>query len=276
MRLITTLLLTICSTVAFAGPEKAGPKLYIFDCGSLTFNDVSSFGLTNDETDVREMFVPCYLIEHEQGRLLWDAGLPLGLVGQGDVELQPGANMRYEKSVIDQLSELELKPSDIDYIALSHHHFDHAGAANAFKEATVLIQHSEYVAAFEQAEANPVFDKSLYAELADSNKVILGGDYDVFGDRSVQIISAPGHTPGHQVLLLRLDNYGPLMITGDLYHFRASRKLKRTPEFNTDSAQTLRSMEKVEARLESEGATLWIEHDRKLADTLSRSPEYYD
>ena len=72
---LAMLLLFSCSAA------QADLKLYVFDCGHLAFADISNFGLSNDETEVRELFVPCYLIEHEQGRLLWDAGLPLDSVG---------------------------------------------------------------------------------------------------------------------------------------------------------------------------------------------------
>ena len=254
----------------------ASAKLYVFDCGRIQFGTIQSFGLKDDQTDVRELFVPCYLVEHERGRLLWDAGLPLALAGKEQFELQPGVSGSYKKSLIAQLAELNLKPADVDFIALSHHHFDHAGAANAFAGATVLIQAAEHVAAFERAGENPVFDPALYNQLADSRKVILNGDYDVFGDRSVLIVAAPGHTPGHQVLSLNLANTGPLVLSGDLYHFRKSRELRTTPEFNTNPEQTLRSMDKVEAHIAATGATLWIEHDLALAETLNLAPAYYD
>jgi hypothetical protein len=141
-------------------------SLTVFDCGLLQLDDVSSFGLTNAETPVRELFVPCYLIQHPQGKLMWDTGLPLAIAGQGPVELQPGATMVYQRSLLSQLADLDLQPADIDFIALSHMHFDHAGAANAFTAATLLIQGSEYAAAFQHAEDYPVFDASLYQALA--------------------------------------------------------------------------------------------------------------
>ena len=104
----------------------------------------------------------------------------------------------------------------------------------------------------------------------------MNGDHDVFGDGSVRIISAPGHTQGHQTLLVALANTGKIMLSGDLYHFEVSRTLRRTPEFNTDSQQTLASMDRVERLLESENATLWIEHNHKLSESLKKAPAYYD
>ncbi len=250
----------------------AGPKLYVFDCGHLTFDDVAFFGLTNEETPVRELFVPCYLIEHEQGNLIWDAGLPLDMVGPRSTD----ATSWYETSIVDQLADLGLTPADIDFTSFSHFHYDHVGAANAFSDAILLIQQTEYEAAFEHPETNPVFRPALYNELEDSVKVMLNGDHDVFGDGSVVIVSAPGHTPGHQVLQLELDNMGTLILSGDLYHFVESREMKRVPSFNTDRDQSLSSIDKIEALIEATNATFWIEHNLELANSLNLAPAFYD
>jgi len=92
----------------------------------------------------------------------------------------------------------------------------------------------------------------------------------------VKLIYTPGHTPGHQVLLITLENTGPVLLSGDLYHTCANRSLRRAPTFNYDAQQTLESMEMIEQLLVATGATLWIEHDKALADTLKKAPQYYD
>ncbi|MEM9622427.1 MAG: N-acyl homoserine lactonase family protein [Pseudomonadota bacterium] len=250
-------------------------KLYIFDCGTLRTPDVSAFGLSNAETDVRELFVPCYLIEHPtRGRLLWDAGLPASLAGQGEVLSDSGFTQIYRVSLVNQLKNMNLQPDDIDYVAFSHMHFDHVGSANAFSEATLLIQEAEYTAAF--VDVADYFDYALYEDLAGSAKQLLNGDFDVFGDGSVQILSAPGHTPGHQVLLVNLENRGPVLLSGDLYHFKESRELRRVPTFNADKAQSLESIDKIETVLSATRASLWIQHNLAQARTLKQAPEYYD
>lgn len=251
-------------------------RLYVMDCGSIHLTDVAAFGLTNEETPVRDLFVPCYLVKHPGGLLLWDAGLDLAIVGKGEVELQEGATMRYERSVIDQLAEIGYRPDDIDLIALSHLHFDHAGASNFFPGARLLIQDTEYQAGFVNYADNPVFNYDYYKELADNPMTILEGDHDVFGDGLVQIISAPGHTPGHQVLYLSLSETGRLVLSGDLYHFRFNRMHRRTPVFNTSAEETLASMDKVEALLKEKGATLWIQHDQARASQLKFAPDFYE
>lgn len=259
-------------TLLLVPAAQASVKLYIFDCGHIYRDDISDFGLSNEETNVRELFVACYLIDHPDGKMIWDAGLPLDLVGPRE----SGASNWYERSIIDQLSDIGVEPRDIEFAAYSHFHYDHVGAANAFDEATLLIQEAEYYAAFHDAVNNPIFRPPLYDGLMDSTKVLLNGDHDVFGDGSVTILSAPGHTPGHQALKLELENYGPLILSGDLYHFEASRMLRRTPVFNTDSSETLRSMNKIEVIRQESGATFWIQHNLELANSLNLSPYYYD
>ena len=256
--------------------EASGPKLSVFDCGWLGFTDITLFGLSNEESAVREMFVPCYLIEHQGKRMVWDFGLPPNIVGAGVVEYVPGATMRYDVSIIDQLKTLGLDPGDIDFIAPSHLHFDHAGALSLFEGSTLLIQKAERDSVVGEATENVAIDPSLFAGMEDTPTVHLEGDHDVFGDGKVIIYSTPGHTAGHQVLFIDLENTGRIVLSGDLYHFRFSRENQRTPEFNFSRGQTLESMERVEALLAETGATLWIEHDHALADTLKKSPAFYD
>jgi len=268
-----------CSTLAlFSVVAHAAPKLYVFDCGLLSFEDISQFSVRNEETDVRQMFVPCYLIEHEQGRLLWDSGLPIEFAGGDVIDRRPGTWLRYDVSIVDQLAALNLTPQDIDYLALSHFHFDHVGGANAFADSTLLIQQAEYEAAFQPQRENGVggYDPDLFSALENSERVLLDGDHDVFSDGTVRIVSTPGHTPGHQVLLVDLEETGPVMLSGDLYHFEESRAWRRVPTFNADAEQTLESMDKVEMLLEETAATLWIEHNLELADRLRKAPEFYD
>jgi hypothetical protein len=88
----------------------AGPKLYVFDCGLINLTGVTMFGLKADETSVRELFVPCYLIEHGKQRLLWDTGLPLSTAGQGVVKIDDGGSIVYERSIVDQLAAMGIAP----------------------------------------------------------------------------------------------------------------------------------------------------------------------
>lgn len=252
----------------------AGPKLYVFDCGLLNLDSLEIFNLTEAESSVREMFVPCYLVEHENGRLLWDGGLPRSVAeAEGPVSID-GGSMVYKRWIVDQLADMDISPGDITHVAYSHLHFDHAGAANFFVQSNVIMQRKEWDAAF--GGGSEFLDTTLFDGLKGADVSLIDGDYDVFGDGSVQLIYTPGHTPGHQVLLITLENTGQVLLSGDLYHTRANRSLRRAPTFNYDAEQTLKSMTKVEQLLSETGATLWIQHDKALADTLKMAPQFYD
>jgi len=274
----------LCSLLATGGcgtggvPEQkplSDLRLYVFDCGMLRLESVEDFSIANDETAVRDLAVPCYVIEHAKGRLLWDGGLPSATAAaegwQGD-----GMLLRLDRTFAEQLADVDLNMGSFDYMAFSHMHFDHVGVANEVQGAQLLIQQAEYDAAFADPVTLPGADPSLYSNLKDAETLFIVGDHDVFGDGRVRIISAPGHTPGHQVLFVDLANTGPIVLSGDLYHFALSRTDRRVPSFNVDADATLASMDRVEAFLEEKGATLWIEHELALFEQLKKSPESYD
>ena len=262
-----------------AGAAEAGlasPRLYIFDCGHLQVGDPGRFSLTMDEVSTLELSVPCYLIEHADGSLLWDAGLSDALAGQDEAAQSSGSVATVTTTLRAQLAELGYEPADVTYIAMSHLHYDHAGNANDFAASTWLVQRPEHEAAFSEDPAAYRFDPQYHGALETAETLILDGDHDVFGDGTVVVKSAPGHTPGHQVLFVDLAEYGPVVLSGDLYHFPESRLLKRVPTFNFDAETTLESMDRVEDFLIETGARLWIEHDIAENAMLEKSPAYYE
>ena len=285
-------LLALISTVACGGEEVApeGPdaaseaaadiapapvRLYVFDCGTLVVADAGRFALMPDEVSTLELSVPCFLIAHPEGRLLWDAGLSDGLAEGSPHTQENGTVTTVTRTLAAQLDELGIAPAEVDYLALSHMHYDHAGNANLFAASTWLVQRPEHEAAFGGA-AEGLFDRSRYDRQETAETLILDGDHDVFGDGSVVIKSAPGHTPGHQVLFVNLADPGPVVLSGDLYHFPENRLLKRVPLFNVDEAQTLESMDLIEDFLSETGARLWIQHDAAANARLRKSPQYYE
>ncbi len=255
-------------------PAAPSLKLYVFNCGHIRIDSPERFSIQDDETDVRELIVPCYVVEHPNGRMLWDGGLPSAMAEadgwQGTTKL--------DRTLASQLAELDLgfDLSSLDYVAFSHMHYDHVGVANEIEGATWLVQGPEYEAMFGGASDVPAAQPELYENLRDAERITLEGDHDVFGDGRVRILSAPGHTPGHQVLFLDLAVTGPLVLSGDLYHFRLSRADRRVPTFNVDRDATLASMDRIEAFVEEAGATFWIEHDLALFQELDKAPAYYE
>ena len=166
--------------------------------------------------------------------------------------------------------------AQIRYIAVSHYHFDHIGQAAAFDSATLLIG-AEDLAAVRKGDRLPDNSTDSATQLApwvSGGKPVegLSGDKDVFGDGSVMILRLPGHTPGHQALLVRLPRRGNILLTGDLYHFPENRTNRNVPKFNTDRADTLASMDRFEGLARSQRATVIIQHELADVAKLPRFP----
>ena len=261
-----------------AAATDASVQLYVFNCGDFRFPSVENFSIGDDETTVRELVVPCYIIDHPRGTLLWDGGLPSATANISGWQRDPetGVQVRMQQTLQSQLLDMDLgfDLTSINLAAFSHIHYDHVGVANELTNAKWLVQRGDYEVVAKGGTV-PAYDPALLAEIKKRPTQVLDGDYDVFGDGKVRLISATGHTPGHQVLYVELADFGPLMLSGDLYHFRLSRDQRRVPMFNVDKNQTLAAMDKVEALVAETGATFWIEHDAALFETLKLAPNFY-
>jgi N-acyl homoserine lactone hydrolase len=279
--LFCTALLSIvwlCASSARADDVQGVQRLYVLNCGESETNDVSMWSPGVDVGQPREFSDSCYLIRHSKGLLLWESGvsdsiaaMPDGLtVGNGMLTLH------VRKTLRSQLQELGIAPADITLLGFSHFHGDHVGNANLFTSAKLYIQQPEYDAAFGPDAAKSGFNPAFYNKLRDSTMVKLDGDHDIFGDGSVVIYSTPGHTPGHQSLLVRLPKTGPVLLSGDAVHFSENWENRRVPARNFSQEQSVASMEKLAAIIGREHATLWINHDKPQTDTLRHAPEYFE
>jgi glyoxylase-like metal-dependent hydrolase (beta-lactamase superfamily II) len=118
---------------------------------------------------------------------------------------------------------------------------------------------------------------ATYAALGNSRTVIITDEeHDVFGDGTVIIKHAPGHTQGHQVLYVKLAKTGGVLLSGDLYHYPQERTLNRLPTFEFSEEQTRIAREDVEDFLSRTGAALWIQHELAAHRALKKAPEYYE
>jgi glyoxylase-like metal-dependent hydrolase (beta-lactamase superfamily II) len=279
-RILAVLLLAAALTASctHTPTTAAGPRLYILDCGDIKPMDPTLFGLKKEEIAGDASFVtPCYLIVHPKGTLMWDVGqVPDAKIPDDGSEVVVQDILKARHKLLPQLQKLGYTPADITYLAMSHYHLDHTANANLFVGSTWIVQQAEYDAMF-GAKEFAIRDSSSYDQLKNSRRITLNNeDHDVFGDGTVIIKTAPGHTPGHQMLFLRLKNFGPLLLEGDLYHLPEERTLDRVPTFDFDAAMTRASRVKTEAFLKETGAQMWIQHDPPTNAKLRKAPAFYD
>ena len=226
-----------------------------------------------------------YLIVHPKGVLLWDTAAvpdedwsPTGSPIEQRLVLPDGQERRVtiRTPLKTQLTASGYAARDVTHFALSHYHWDHTANANAFASATWLVRQNEREAMFAEKLAGTVTPKT-YGALRNSKTTIVGDDeHDVFGDRTVILKSAAGHTPGHQVLYVKLARTGGVVLSGDLYHYPQERTMNRLPTFEFNEEQTRAARKSVDEFLVRTKAQLWIQHDFRAHAKLKKAPEYYD
>src|ERR1700720_4312587 len=242
-------------------PAVKSLRLFVFDCGVLKNGDPARYHLKPEEIATTNMSVACFLVAHPKGTMMWDVGvIPDSSFKPDGAPLTvkyPTSIATVAKPLLSQLAAAGYLPADITYLALSHFHYDHVANANAFAGSTWLVPQLERDVMFADPPSPRTVPAFFNALKTSKTVIIKDADYDVFGDQSVIIKSAPGHSPGHQVLFVRLPKTGPVLIGGDLYHYPEERKLNRLPttEFNAD--QTAASRAAIEAFLKKTGAQLW-------------------
>ena len=257
-------------------------RLYVLDCGKITVANGDSMGFKPEELATSNMITPCFLIVHPKGTMMWDTGeIPDSAFATGAAPATQGA-FTVDRPLLPQLAAIGYTPADITYLALSHYHGDHVANANAFAGSTWIVQQGDRDAIFAPRPTNPgrlgaVPNAAYFTDLAKSKTIVLKGeDHDVFGDGTVVIKFTPGHTPGHQSLFLKLAMTGPVLLSGDLYHYPEEITYKRIPSFDTDKEQTAKSRAMIEEFVKKNNAQLWIQHDYTAGITRRIAPAYYE
>jgi glyoxylase-like metal-dependent hydrolase (beta-lactamase superfamily II) len=258
------------------------PRLYVLDCGRINVANGDSMGFKPGELATANMVTPCFLIVHPRGTMMWDTGeIPDSAFASGVSPATQGA-FTVDRPLLPQLAAIGYRPADITYLALSHYHGDHVANANAFAGSTWIVQQGDRDAIFAPRpetgrRLGEVAAASFFTELAKSKTILLKGeDHDVFGDGSVVIKFTPGHTPGHQSLFLKLAKTGPIVLSGDLYHYPEEITYKRIPSFDFDKDQTARSRAMIEEFVKKNHAQLWIQHDYTAGIKRKIAPEFYE
>src|ERR1700745_3944301 len=208
-------LLTALGPRATGAAQAAGlERLYSLNCGEGVAGDISRWSPGVNVGQSMPFVDNCYLLKHAQGWLLWDTGVAdaIAAMPDGQKPADPKATHWYRpKTLVRQLEALGVKPADITFVAVSHTHGDHIGNVELFPQAMLLVQQAEYD--WPGANNAPRFTPEHPVTKLD-------GDKDVFGDGSVMILSTPGHTPGHQSLLVRLNETGAVLLSGDAGHLK--------------------------------------------------------
>jgi N-acyl homoserine lactone hydrolase len=268
-RLFALVAAGVCANalVSFAAFAQGAAEVTLtrLDCGTpqaptpvnQRFSDTYAYG------DLKLQFVySCYVIKHDGDYLLWDTGHSM-----------TAPNVAPKVSVVDQLAKLDIKPEQIKYVGISHYHADHTGQVASFPKSTVLIGAKEWDAITAPKPATGVNFKPFESWIKGESKVEpLDLDKDVFGDGSVIVLRAPGHTPGHQALLVKLPQTGAVILSGDAMHFRENYDAFGVPAFNYDRAQTVASMERIKKIADNLKAKVIIQHDARDIEKLPAFP----
>ena len=266
-RTLTILAAGACVFAGVAAPAQAAPDMALtrLDCGTpqaptpvnQRFSDTYAYG------DLKLQFVySCYLIKHDGDYLLWDTG-----------HAMTAPNVAPKVSIVDQLAKLDVKPEQIKFVGISHYHGDHTGQVASFPKSTVLIGAKEWDAITAPKPAAGVNFKPFESWIKGESKVEpLALDKDVLEDGSVIVLRTPGHTPGHQALLVKLPQTGAVILSGDAMHFRENYDAFGVPAFNYDRAETVASMERIKKMADNLKAKVIIQHDARDVEKLPVFP----
>jgi len=264
MRRIVPALVTASVFAVLTASAQPAAELTLarLDCGT-GVNDQRRFSDTFAYTNPQVPFTfSCYVIKHGDDYMVWDTGY------------QPGSNPSAPKvSLLEQLAQLKIKPEQVKFVGISHFHPDHTGQLGSLPNATLLIGDREWAALTAPKPMAGANVAAFTPWISGGSKVeSQAADKDVFGDGTVVILRTPGHTPGHQALLVRLKEKGPVILSGDLVHFHENYQNNGVPSFNYDRAETLASIDRIKQIENNLKATVIIQHDPRDIDKLPVFP----
>jgi N-acyl homoserine lactone hydrolase len=253
------------------------PRLYVLTCGEL---DITEQTLIPSRTDGKRLRIPipAYVVRWDDQVMLFDTGMtdvcytgdPRALAedGEGDppwaVPIGGAAS-----SIVGQLASIGLRPEDVSLVISSHFHFDHAGGMRHFTHCPVLVQQSE----LEDASASLARpDEDTWWNAPGVRYQPIDGDYTLAD--GVQLLATPGHTPGHQSLLLTNLTEGPWLVTCDAVY---TRELWDGPAMGAakDEAAARASLERLHQVASETGARVIFGHDARQQAELRHPPAFY-
>jgi N-acyl homoserine lactone hydrolase len=246
-------------------------QLYAFHCGGLVA-DMATYDPFDPKVGT-EIYSPnfFYLVRHPEGNVLFDTGIrPDYLehaqsVNSMEIEFAP------EHHTDAQLAAIGLEPDDIDQVVMSHLHWDHAGGLCYFPNAVVHVHERELKFAFEPAVYQAVYyDKKDFDLPVKWNEV--SGDVDLFGDGTVTLIPTPGHTPGHQALLVRAGDNTIFLLSDAAFEIEKLRQ-RVLPAIIWNPDELVATWDRVEELEQQYGAELICAHELDYKNKVRIAPD---
>ncbi len=257
-------------------------RLYLFDTGNLQIN----YEWMAENTRVGEkVWIPveAFLIVHPRGKVLFDTGFHpsvetnpeehLGKDCYGVGPITIGYRMVHGQDVVSQIKKLGYSINDIDYVVNSHLHFEHTGCNEFFSRSTFLIQKEELKEAYTRSKNEWAYRRKDF-DLPFKFRTVKG-DYDIFGDRTVVILYTPGHTRGHQSLLVKLQS-GPIILAADACYVMHNILELKLPKTEQNPTEAMKSILRIKKYKENWRAKIIPGHDPDFWSELKKAPDFYE
>lgn len=251
-------------------------QLFVLDTGRIECDDFTIFSPSASPNQRQEMSVRSYVVVHPDGVLLWDTGIADEIADEpGGRQIADAIRFHVPRTLRSQLAALGVAHADVDVLAFSHLHIDHVGNLDLFPQATVVMQRAEYDAAHGPDAEALTYLPDTYAALDHDRVQTISGEYDVFGDGTAVTIPLPGHTPGHQGLLVMLPQTGPVLLAGDIAYAAPDYAAEQARATNVDPAASVEAIRKAKALERDLGATVWLHHDTEDQQAVPLAPEHH-
>ena len=276
--------------MCFSAAQAQDLKLYAFSSGALT---IGKGALVNNAPNEPPIQVPVgfFVIRHPKGNVLFDTGNNDKIIkdpkywGAFYDALKP---VNTPDVAIDvQLQKIGLKPDDIKYVVPSHLHLDHGGNVDKFPKSTIVVQRDEIVNAFwpKAGTGGPYMIGDVLplrapnSDYPNAQKMLqLEGDLDLFGDGTLVVKRWVAHTPGSQMMTVRLKNTGLIILTGDNVYMRENVEKSIPPNivlaYNPQGFLT--AFEWIRQTMANEKADFFTAHDPDAFKAMKKAPEFYD
>jgi len=273
-RIIVSLSLLFAFSIAAAAATPS-VRMWRLDCGAVQVNNLDVFSDVFAYTGKsKRLTASCYLIQHGDVYMLWDTGFPETLLNS-PFKSSEAMSATLTRTIKDQLAQIKVAPESISIIGISHYHADHTGQASDFPQAKLLLGKGDVDVL--RSKPGDYRAKPLDHWLTGGGALEeVSGDKDVFGDDSVIMLDLPGHTPGHHGLLVRLAKTGPVLLSGDVAHFRENLENNGIPIFNDDRAKSLASLDRFKKISQNLKAVTIIQHEPEDISKLPKFPEPAD